>query len=80
MLHPDLPIRLPKFRYERGRRAALSEPPLTGQSPGVDVDACGRLEDHPGLLGVDAVGAGMVDEEAEAVGREPDVAALATLA
>ncbi len=37
-------------------------------SPGVDVDACGRFEDHPGLLGVDAVGAGVVDEEAEAVG------------
>ena len=53
---------------------------LRGQSPGVDVDACGRLEDHPGLLGVDAVGAGVVDEEAEAVGGEPDIATFAALA
>ena len=34
----------------------------------VDVHAGGRVEDDPGLLGVDAVGAGVVDEEAEAVG------------
>ena len=46
----------------------------------VEVDACGCFEDHPGLFGVDAVGAGVVDEEPHAVGREPDVAALAALA
>ena len=46
----------------------------------VEVDACGCFEDDPGFLGVDVVGAGVVDEEPHAVRGEPDVAALAALA
>ena len=45
----------------------------------VDVDAGWGVEDHPGVLGVDAAGAAVVDEEAEAVGGQPDVAALRRL-
>lgn len=52
-----------------------------GASSGhVDVDAGWGFEDDPGLLGVDAMGAGVVDEEGEAVGGEPDVASFAALA
>ena len=46
----------------------------------VDVDSGRSLEDHSRFLGVDAVGAGVVDEEREAVGGEPHVAAFAALA
>jgi hypothetical protein len=52
----------------------------TTASGDVEVDAGWCVEDESGFLGVDAVGAGVVDEEGEAVGGEPDVAAFAALA
>ena len=46
----------------------------------VEVHSVWSLENHSCFLGVDAVGAGVVDEEGEPVGGEPDVAAFAALA
>ncbi len=60
-------------------RLTASQWPTTS-SGDVEVDAGWRVEDEPGVLGVDAVGAGVVDEEGQAVGGEPDVAAFAALA
>jgi hypothetical protein len=67
-------------------RRPRPQPPALSRTGGseflarVDVHSCWCLEDHPCLLRVDAVGAGVVDEETEAVGSEPDVAAFAALA
>lgn len=46
----------------------------------VEVDAGWCVEDGPGVLGVDAVGAGVVDDEGESVRGEPDIASFAALA
>jgi len=46
---------------------------------GVEVDAGWGVEDRLGVVGVEAVGAVVVDEEAEAVGCLPEVAAGAGL-
>ena len=54
--------------------------PYVGLSRGVEVNSNWRLDDHPGLLGVNGPGAGVVDEESQAVRGEPDVPAFAALA